>query len=174
VIGVGLGKTAFSSIDINISLTTKASASNLISPVNETDNKVELTSLPDERVKKLEQYLKDKKSPLVDYSEYIVEQADKHDLGYTKIVAISGMESSFCQHVPQNDRYNCWGIKKSIPFKNYKEAIEYTSNLLGNYYKVNEMAGIKAKYCPASDGCNPDWATITTKFRNEILASDIK
>ncbi len=131
---------------------------------------VKEVNTPDKRVTKLQTFLKSKNSPLVDYAELIVKEADKWDIGWTKVVAISKMESDFAKKLPQNS-YNAWGLggSKFMYFSSWNESIEYVSRLIGTAYKTNEMQGIKAKYCPASDKCNPSWAFIVVEASNDIL-----
>lgn len=130
----------------------------------------------EDRVRKLGIFLNSNNSPLAPYTQLIIDEADKYDIGWTKIVAISGMESKYGNSAPQGS-YNAWGIGGSrfMYFSSWEEGIRYTSWLLGNSYKWNENAGIQQKYCPSSDGCNPGWVTIVTNTTREILATgDIK
>ncbi|MBI4009141.1 glucosaminidase domain-containing protein [Candidatus Roizmanbacteria bacterium] len=130
---------------------------------------------PDMRVKALQEYLEDKKSPLGDYSELIIKEADKYGLDWTKIVAISCIESACGLKLP-NGSHNAWGLggSKFMYFKSWEESIKYVSNLIGTKYKQAENHGIKYSYCPESSGCNPSWAFIVTNTSNEILALEGK
>lgn len=59
------------------------------------------------RVVALENYLHKKNSYLADYAQLIVDLSDQYGVDYRLLVAISGVESSYCQ---VNFRpYNCWG-----------------------------------------------------------------
>jgi hypothetical protein len=125
----------------------------------------------DARIGKIKAFLESKNSPLSPYAQLIVEEADKYDIGWTKLVAISGMESAYCNQTVANS-FNCWGLGGSrfMYFQNYEEGIKYASWLIGTQYQWNENQGIKAKYCPQIDGCNPQWAQAVTDFSNEILS----
>ena len=129
----------------------------------------------EDRIIKLRAYLKTKNSPLAPYSEIIVSEADKYGIDYTKIVAISAIESEFGKRLPDGS-HNAWGLggSKFMYFPTWEEGIQYVSRLIGTSYKHNENAGIKIKYCPSSDGCNPNWAQVVTKTSNEILAWESK
>lgn len=129
-----------------------------------------ITKVPDKRVNKLKTFLESKHSPLSPYTELIIEEADKYDIGYTKIVSISGIESAFATRLPQGS-YNAWGLGGSrfMWFDSWEDSIRYTSRLLGTAYKTNELAGIKEKYCPKSDGCNPSWVFVVAKASTDIL-----
>lgn len=124
----------------------------------------------DARVKQLQSFLVKKNSPFADKAEYIVRQADIYDIGWTKLASISGMESGYGINIP-NGSYNAWGLGGSnfIYFKSWEESIHFASSLLGNNYKLNEYSAIKAKYCPASDGCNPEWSKTVTGISHNIL-----
>jgi hypothetical protein len=125
----------------------------------------------DPRINKLQSFLELKKSPLAPHAAYIIEQADKYDIGWTRLVAISSMESGYGKNCPAAS-HNAWGIGKPFfYFDSWEEGIAYASELLGNHYTLNANSGIKAKYCPASDNCNPDWANHVTEVSNQILAS---
>lgn len=125
----------------------------------------------DLRVKKLAEFLKSKNSPLEPYANFIVTEADRYDIGWTKLAAISGMESDYCKRTIPGS-YNCWGLggNQFMRFSSYEVAIEYASRLIGTEYKWNENQGIKSKYCPETSGCNPNWANSVTSFTNEILS----
>jgi hypothetical protein len=122
-----------------------------------------------DRVSKLRQFLESKNSPLAPHAQLIVSESDKYALDWTKIVAISGMESSFGVLMPTNS-YNAWGLGGTnfIYFSSWEEGIKYEAKTLGSNYKLNENQGIKDKYCPAP-GCNQSWAKIVTDTTNTIL-----
>jgi hypothetical protein len=127
----------------------------------------------DSRIVRLKAYLNSKHSPLAPYSEVIVSEADKYAVDYTKIVAISAIESDFGKKLP-NGSHNAWGLggSKFMYFTSWEEGIGYMSKLIGTSYKHNENAGIKSKYCPESDNCNPNWSNIVTNTSKEILAME--
>lgn len=125
----------------------------------------------DVRMNKVRAYLISKQSPLAEHAETIVTMADKYAIDWTRIVAISGMESAFGTKLPEGS-YNAWGLGGSnfMYFASWDESIEYATKLLANHYRLNELKGIKAKYCPESDNCNPKWAEIVNDNSKEILA----
>jgi hypothetical protein len=124
----------------------------------------------DFRIEKLKTYLENANSPLAPHAAYIIEQADKYDIGWTRIVAISSIESNFGKKCPEGS-HNAWGIGKPFfYFDTWEEGISYASKLLGDHYTYNANSGIKSKYCPASDGCNPKWADQVTKITKDVLA----
>lgn len=126
----------------------------------------------DIRINKVRAYLGEKHSPLAEHAETIVNMADKYAIDWTRVVAISGMESSYGTKLPEGS-YNAWGLGGSnfMYFASWDESIEYATKLLAKHYRVNELKGIKAKYCPESDNCNPKWAEIVADNSEAILAS---
>ena len=56
----------------------------------------------DTRVKVLTSYLKQYDSPLVPYAADFVETADKYNLDWRLVAAISGVESTFGKQIPYN------------------------------------------------------------------------
>ncbi len=124
----------------------------------------------DERVIKLETFLTKEQSPLLPYAQLIVDQADEFDIGYTKLVAISCMESACARRLPPGS-HNAWGLGGSnlIYFNSWEEGIKFASRLLSESYQKNEYQAIKDKYCPSSSNCNPKWVAIVTGKVKEIL-----
>lgn len=128
------------------------------------------TAKPDERIEKLRIFLESKNSPLAPYASLIISQSDLYALDWTRIVAISGMESHYGVQVPKNS-YNAWGLggNNFIYFTSWEEGIKFEAKTLGSNYKLNENQGIKDKYCPAKAGCNEKWAKIVTDTSKKIL-----
>lgn len=122
----------------------------------------------DIRVKKIQNYLVSKDSPLAPFAQYIVDESDKYDLSYTLIVSIAGKESSF--GIYNAGSFNAWGVRASKGFRNFsswKDAIEFEANLLSNYYRENMNTAIQKKYCPDVE-CSSSWVTDVTNFQEDI------
>ncbi len=62
----------------------------------------------DYRAQILSDYLKSKNSPLSDSAQTFVSEADKYNLDWKLVAAISGLESGFGKEIPYNS-YNGWG-----------------------------------------------------------------
>jgi hypothetical protein len=62
----------------------------------------------DSRVKTLTSFLKQYDSPLTPFASNFVELADKYNLDWKLVAAISGVESTFGKEIPP-DSYNAWG-----------------------------------------------------------------
>lgn len=151
-----------------VQATTASLAFNPEPIVVETERVVKVE---DDRARKLQKALEEENSPLAPYADLIVSEADKYDIGWTTLASIACMESACGNKLPAGS-HNAWGLggSKFMYFKSWDDSIKYASHLLGTQYKTKQFEGIKAKYCPASDGCNPNWANIVVNKTNEILA----
>ena len=67
-----------------------------------------IAKAPDSRVKILEEFLGQYNSPLVPFATDFVEIADKYNLDWKLVIAISGVESTFGREVPYQS-FNGWG-----------------------------------------------------------------
>ncbi len=148
----------------------------IISPLAQyaVENGVDITDLVDIRILKVDLFLKKNNSPLAGYGEYIVGLADKYDIPWTLVVAISGKESGFGKNIKPNS-YNAWGVmawdfkgKRFIrSFRSWEEGIAFESRLLGENYRLNSIQAIGTKYCPAFE-CSNTWAKDVTGFQEEV------
>lgn len=118
----------------------------------------------DSRSETLSQFLLKYNSPLQNYSNKIISEADKYDLDWRLLPAIAMQESTLCNNLPDKlkDTYNCWGFgiygKKVTSFANYDEAIETITKALALNYKAQGLttpSEIMSKYTPSSNG---SWA----------------
>lgn len=116
-------------------------------------------------------YLERWNSPMSHLSEYIVQMADKYDLDYRLITAISQQESNVCKIIPP-ESYNCWGwgihSEGSLGFSSYEKGIETVSKglreeYLNKGYKTVEE--IMSKYTPMSNG---SWANGVNTFMTDM------
>ncbi len=124
----------------------------------------------DLRANHIRNFLVKYNSPLVPYSRYIVDLADKYEIDWKLVVAISGVESTFCKAIPYNS-YNCWGWKNGKhSFDGYPDALEKVSKTLGNrYYQrgLDTPETIAPVYAPPSS----TWAGNVRFFMN-LLQDD--
>ena len=102
------------------------------------------------------QILSSYKAPLADYSESLVENADKYGLDYRLLASIAMKESGGCKAIPKGS-YNCWGwgihSEGSLGFDSYEEGIETVSGgLKENYIDMGytTVEEIMTKYAHAS------------------------
>jgi len=127
--------------------------------------------LIDGRAAKLRRYLRSINSPLFDYSDLLVEEADKYGYDYRLLVAISLQESTGCRFIPENS-YNCWGWgiygDTITKFASYDEAIRTVSaGIKKNYLDKGLITTeqIMKKYTPGSNG---SWAWAVRYFFHRI------
>lgn len=98
----------------------------------------------DQRAQILQAYLEKYNSPLSGHAQDFVDAADKYNLDWKLVAAISGVESTFGKHVPGGSgtiysSYNGWGWgvygTQAKYFKSWKEGIYIVSEgLRKNYY----------------------------------------
>lgn len=85
-----------------------------------------------ERADKIDALLASYNSPLVGYGDKFVEEADKNDIDWRLLVAISGQESTFGIHACKKATNSFLGYGScKINFKSVDEAIERVSASLG-------------------------------------------
>ena len=125
----------------------------------------------DARSEIVKKYLSRYDSPLVPFSEKIVEMADKYGIDYRFIPAIAQQESNLCRVIP-HESYNCWGwgitSVLSLGFESYESGIEVvTRGLKKNYIDEGLLTPeqIMTKYTPSSNG---SWARGVNEFMAEM------
>ncbi len=119
----------------------------------------------------LNAYLAKHKSPITGKGDFIVQTADKYNLDYKLLVAISGIESTFCKRIPYQS-YNCWGWgiygNNMIKFNSFEEGFEKVAQGLSEHYVskgLDTPEKIGRKYNPP----NPvKWAAAVNKFASDI------
>lgn len=124
----------------------------------------------DVRVKILTQYLKQFDSPLTPSAETFVKTADRYQLDWKLMVAISAVESTYGQQIPHNS-YNAWGWgvygDNVIRFSSFDEGIETVSKGLREQYinswGVDDIYSIGKIY-----SASPTWAQRVEATMNRI------
>lgn len=121
----------------------------------------------DYRVITLKKYLEIHNSPLTDSAEHFVAYADKYQLDWRMVAAISGVESTFGKRIPKNS-YNAYGWNNgNYYFESWEDSIEVVSKTLRQKYynrgavTINQIA---RRYAPPSTS----WAWKVEYFMNEI------
>jgi len=130
----------------------------------------------DARLGLIERYLRKYKSPLLPYSELILELSDTYGFEYYWIPAIAQQESNLCKKIPENS-HNCWGYgihkKGTLRFENYELALKsFAEYLKREYFDKGYLTveQIMKKYCPNSNG---SWAHGVNQFIEEIEAGGV-
>ncbi len=128
---------------------------------------VDELSKQDLRAKQLKLALEYYKSPLVDYSAYFVQMADKYGIDWKLLVAISGVESTFGKNYISGT-YNAYGWGGgTIRFASWEDSIEKVSQALGEKYYdrgLDTPYKIAPVYCPPSRV----WAGNVSFFMNKL------
>ncbi len=109
-------------------------------------------------------------SPLLPYTYFMVETADRYQLPFTLLVAIAMQESHLCRTIPYESN-NCWGLgvygDRVWRFATYEEAIDALGRTLSRYQSNGRVQPqeIMQLYTPKSDG---SWARAVQKFMDEM------
>jgi len=125
----------------------------------------------DARVELIRQFLDSHHSPLAQYADLIVSNADQNGIDYRLITAIAGQESNWCRVIPPGS-YNCWGFDiynhHVHNFASYQDGITTVTKTLATKYKDQGLITpnqIMTQYTPGSNG---SWATGVTTFMDEL------
>jgi hypothetical protein len=125
---------------------------------------------PDSRTTILKEYLKQYNSPLVPFAGTFVEIADKYNLDWKLVAAISGVESTFGQQIPY-ESFNGWGWgiygDNMIRFTSWKDGIETVSEGLRNKY-INKWGAKDVYEIGRFYASSPTWAQRVTYFMAKI------
>jgi hypothetical protein len=126
----------------------------------------------DLRVKILTGYLRQSDSPLLPYAADFVAAADKYNLDWRLVAAISGVESTFGKEIPNNS-YNAWGWgvygDNVIRFKSWQDGIDTVSQGLRERY-MDQWGGQDIYQIGAIYASSPAWAGHVELYLNKIQA----
>jgi len=140
----------------------------LVTSSDSIDSEVKLV---DGRSANLKRYLRSINSPLFEYTDVLIEEADEKGYDYKLLVAIALQESTGCKKIPP-DSYNCWGWgiygDKITRFSSYEEGIRIVSDGIKRNYIDKGLVtteDIMRKYTPGSNG---SWAWAVRFFFQRI------
>jgi len=121
----------------------------------------------DNRVEKLTAFLEKYDSPLSSYAPDFIEMADKYQIDWKLLPAITGVESTFGKQIPSGS-YNAYGLNNgNYRFQSWENSIEIVSKALKEkYYNrgLDNPYKIGPVYAPPSS----TWASKVSRFMNEI------
>lgn len=147
---------------------SRSSANIKLSEVNQEGN--------DYRVKILKSYLEKQNSPLAQNADDFIKYADKYNLDWKFVAAISGLESSFGQRIPYNS-YNAWGWgvygDNVIRFNSWEESIGAISQGLREKY-INRWGASNIYEIGSIYASSPTWAQRVDYFMNNIQKFALK
>jgi len=127
----------------------------------------------DKRVSQLTSYLEAVNSPMTSYAVHFIREADRLNLDWKLVAAISGVESYFGQHIPQNS-YNAWGWaiftgrSSGRYFTDWKEGITVVSEGLKDKYVDRGLD--TAELMGPVYAADPSWAWKVNHFMEEIAS----
>lgn len=126
----------------------------------------------DKRTLKLKKFLLSVNSPLVEYSQVFVETADKYDVDWKLVPAISGVESTFGRFIPANS-YNAYGWNNgNFAFENWPQSIEIVNKTLRENY-INKGATTVEQIAPIYAPPSKTWAGKVHYFMARIEATPL-
>jgi len=138
---------------------------NVVEQSAQLNIKTEVKSDPREII--LRNYLKDKNSPLAEYADDFIQAADKYNIDWRLIPAITGLESSFGKRIPINS-YNAYGwANGTYYFNSWKESIYIVAETLREKYidrGVISISQIGRVYAPPSS----TWSSKVKYFMKDI------
>jgi flagellum-specific peptidoglycan hydrolase FlgJ len=121
----------------------------------------------------LKAYLESKNSPLAQYADVFVKEAQDNNLDWRLVAAISGLESSYGIHIPYNS-YNGWGWgvygDNVLKFTSWSDAIHtISSGLRKNYMDrgATDVYSIGRIYA-----ASPTWADRVTYIMSQMEQFD--
>ncbi len=125
----------------------------------------------DERVEKLRSYLETKNSPLTEFADEFVAEADRLGLDWRLVPAIAGIESYFGRLIPANS-YNAWGWaiftgqRDGRHFEGWEDGIATVSEGL-KYKYVDRGLDTVEKIGPVY-AADPHWSYKVNHFIEDI------
>jgi hypothetical protein len=124
----------------------------------------------DERVAILQSYLEQYHSPLTQKADLFVREADRNNIDWRLLVAISGVESTFGQAYPENS-YNAWGWgiygANRHGFTSWDDAIETISRELKTRY-IDGWGAQDVYQIGRYYAASPTWANRVSYFMDKI------
>ena len=125
---------------------------------------------PDSRVKILKNYLQKYNSPLADKADVFVAEADKNNIDWRLVAAISGVESTFGHQIPTGS-YNGWGWgiygDNTHGFTSWDDGITVISKGLREDY-MNKWGADNVYAIGKIYAASPTWANRVTFFMNQM------
>jgi len=124
----------------------------------------------DNRAKILKKFLEEKNSPLADNAEDFVIYADKYNLDWRLVAAISGLESGYGQEIP-GGTYNGWGWgiygTNTHYFNSWSDGIETVSKGLRQQY-MDQWGATNIYEIGSTYAASPTWAVRVQRNMDNI------
>lgn len=122
-------------------------------------------------------FLRENKSPLADFADYIIDRADHYQIDFRLVPAIAMCESTGGKRIPSHDSYNAWGISVSTgtasgaKFPNWMYAIDWVTRYIKEKYYdrgLKSLTDIGAVWAPPSVENGNSWANCVEYFMSKI------
>ena len=130
----------------------------------------------DSRVVVLSEFLAAYNSPLANLASVFVENADKYNLDWRLVAAISGVESTFGREIPYNS-FNGWGWgiygDNMILFSSWEEGIQTVSEALRTNY-IDKWGAKDVFAIGRFYAASPTWAQRVSYFMKKITESQLQ
>jgi hypothetical protein len=148
-------------------VTSVAKASEAITNSAVLKNEIFGYNQPDDRVEKLTQFLEFYHSPLSEFAARFVESADKYQIDWRLVPAITGVESTFGVHIPYNS-YNAYGWNNGLyKFNSWEESIAHVTKTLAEKYVARGL-DTPWKIAPVYAPPSKTWARNVTFFIDKL------
>jgi len=121
----------------------------------------------DNRVEKLTAFLEKYDSPLAPYAPDFIEMADRYQIDWKLLPAITGVESTLGKQIPFHS-YNAYGWDNgNYRFQSWENSLEIVSKALREKY-YNRGLDTPYKIGPVYAPPSSTWAGKVSRFMNEI------
>lgn len=116
-------------------------------------------------------------SPMANYADLIVQEADNNGIDYRMVVAIAMCESNLGKRMPSKKSHNAWGIAvytnepSGAVFNDWNYAIKWVSKYIRTNYKERGLTGLKeigAVWAPPSVEKGYSWSNCVETFMQTI------
>lgn len=125
------------------------------------------TEKPDKRIRQLTLFLRFYNSPLEDYAADFVTLADKYEVDWKLVPAITGVESTFGKFIPPGS-YNAYGwANGNFYFESWPDSIEIVNKTLKEKY-IDRGADTVGKIGPIYAPPSKTWAAKVLYFMDKI------
>ncbi len=122
---------------------------------------------PDPRVKKLEGFFEKYNSPLTGYATCFIQAADRNQIDWKLVPAITGVESTFGKHIPYKS-YNAYGwANGDYRFTSWEQSINHVSQVLKEKY-VDRGLDTPYKIAPVYAPPSSTWGGKVAYFMKQI------
>jgi hypothetical protein len=131
----------------------------------------------DARVLLLHQFMSKYQSPLTQYADVMVAEADRNGLDFRLVPAIAMCESNLGIRIPSRDSYNAWGLAvytgqlSGKKFENWPAAIQWVSSYIKERYYdkgYKDLYAIGAIWAPPSVNNGYSWTNCVEGFMKSI------